>query len=128
VRVLDSDHWVALLRAELDLQSSVSPEERLGITAIGVAELTHGAYKSTRRQDNLARLDVLLAMLDILPFDEEAARQFGILKAQLESQGDSRADLDLQIASIAVVRGLTLVTHNQNHFQRIPGLKIEDWL
>jgi tRNA(fMet)-specific endonuclease VapC len=128
VRVLDSDHWIALLRAELDLQPSVSPEERLGVTAISVAELTHGAYKSTRRQDNLARLDVLLAMLDILPFDEEAARQFGILKAKLESQGASIADLDLQIASIAVVRGLTLVTHNQNHFQRIPGLKIEDWL
>jgi predicted nucleic acid-binding protein len=76
----------------------------------------------------LARLDVLLATVAVLPFDERMARRFGILKAQLEHAGTPVSDLDLQIASIAVENGAPLVTHNRQHFERIPGLMLEDWL
>jgi len=128
VKILDSDHWVALLRGQLDLSPFAEPEEKLAITSISVAELTHGAHKSARTAENLARLDVLFAMLDILPFDDVAARYFGMQKSQLELAGNKIADLDLQIASTAVVHDLTLVTHNQKHFRHIPGLSLEDWL
>lgn len=53
-----------------------------------VAELTHGANRSIHREDNLARLEVLLSALIILLFDESAARRFGILKAELEKRGE----------------------------------------
>jgi len=129
VKVLDSDHCVALLRGRLDLrQRQISPDEILAVTSISVGELTHGAYKSARSAENLARLDVLLATLIILPFAEGAARRFGLLKADLERIGLRLSDLDLQIASISLDQEATLVTHNRRHFERIPNLTIEDWL
>ena len=131
MKILDSDHCVAVLRAQLDLTRRVSPDEELAITAISVGELVHGATKSQRATDNLARLDVLLAALTILPYDEWCARHFGQLKAQLEQTGELISDLDLQIASIALDQNVALVTHNQKHFSRLTnlaGLVLEDWL
>lgn len=128
VKILDSDHCIAILRGQLNLANQVSPAEELVVTAISVGELTHGAHKSARAAENLARLDVLLATVAVLPFDERMARRFGILKAQLERAGTPVSDLDLQIASIAVENGAPLVTHNRQHFERIPGLMLEDWL
>ena len=131
MKILDSDHCVAVLRGKLDFTGRVSPDEELGITAISIGELVHGATKSRRAADNLARLDVLLAALTILPYDEWAARRFGQLKAQLEQLGEVIDDLDLQIASIALDQNATLVTHNKKHFSRLTnlaGLVLEDWL
>jgi tRNA(fMet)-specific endonuclease VapC len=131
MRVLDSDHCVAILRSELDLTGRVTADEQLAVTAISVGELAHGAAKSRRAQENLARLDVLLAALVILPYDELAARRYGQLKAQLEREGQTTGDLDLQIASIVMTRGASLVTHNTKHFSRLAesaGLILEDWL
>ena len=128
MKLLDSDHCIAILRGELDLTRFVAPLDILYTTSISVAELTHGAHKSARPRENLARLEVLLAGLIVLPFDAPAARQFGALKAQLEKSGIPLADLDLQIASIALSHGFPLVTHNQRHFVRIANLVLEDWL
>lgn len=128
MRVLDSDHWVALLRGRLNLDQHVLPNESLAITAISVGELVHGVSKSARAEENLARLDVLLAALVILPFDEEAARLFGQIKAALEQKGARLADLDLQIASIALAHNIPMITHNKRHFSRISGLQLDDWL
>ena len=130
MKILDSDHCVAILRAQLDLTGRVTPDEELAITAVTVGELVHGATKSQRASDNLARLDVLLAALIVLPYDEWSARRFGQLKAQLEQMGESISDLDLQIASIALDQDAVLVTHNQKHFYRLTilaGLVLEDW-
>ena len=128
MNLLDSDHCIAILRKKLDLRERVSPEEELATTAISVAELTHGANRSIHREDNLARLEVLLSALIILPFDEAAARRFGILKAELEKRGEPLDDLDLQIASIALENNLPLVTNNTRHFNRLNGLRLENWL
>jgi tRNA(fMet)-specific endonuclease VapC len=63
----------------------------------------------------------------ILPYDEGAARRFGLLKADLEWAGIAPSDPDLQIASVALQYEAPLVTHNRGHFERVPGLVIEDW-
>jgi tRNA(fMet)-specific endonuclease VapC len=128
MNLLDSDHCIAILRKQLDLREYVSPDEELATTAISVAELTHGANRSQRRDDNLARLEVLLSALFILPFDEVAGRRFGVLKAELEARGESLDDLDLQIASIAIETNSTLLTNNTKHFKRINGLRLLNWL
>ncbi|PIZ25748.1 MAG: VapC toxin family PIN domain ribonuclease [Chloroflexi bacterium CG_4_10_14_0_8_um_filter_57_5] len=128
MKILDSDHCIAILRGQLDLRGQVAPEDELAITAVSVGELTHGAHKSKHAADNLARLDVLLSTLTVLVFDEYAARRFGALKARLESTGAGVSDMDLQIASIALECSAPLVTHNQRHFSRIPSLTLEDWL
>jgi len=131
MKILDSDHCMAILRARLDLTGRVAPDEELATTAVSVGELVHGATKSQRAADNLARLDVLLAALTILPYDEWSARRFGQLEAQLEQAGEVISDLDLQIASITLEHDAVLVTHNQKHFSRLTsmaGLVLEDWL
>jgi tRNA(fMet)-specific endonuclease VapC len=128
VKVLDSDHCVALLRGELDLRSQDLGDEALAVTAVSVGELVHGAFKSARFEENLARLGVLLATVAILSYDGRAAHQFGRLKAELERSGQRLSDLDLQIASLAQVHGAPLVTHNLRHFERLPDLELEDWL
>ncbi|MGH3908244.1 MAG: hypothetical protein ACRDTE_29285 [Pseudonocardiaceae bacterium] len=62
----------------------------------------------------------------VLPFDTLAARTFGVLKASLERSGTPLAEPDLRIASIALTRGLILVTRNVRHFQRGPDLTVEN--
>jgi tRNA(fMet)-specific endonuclease VapC len=131
VKILDTDHCVALLRGVLDLRSLVSPSEELAITSIGMAELLYGACKSERTADNLASVDALLSALTILDFDELSARGYGHLWALLEKTEQRISDLDLQIACIALAWEAVLVTHNQEHFKRLVGLAdltLEDWL
>lgn len=128
MNILDTDHCIAILRKQLDLREYVSPDEELATTAISVAELAHGANCSRQRDENLARLEVLLSALIILPFDESAGRRFGLLKADLEASGNRLDDLDLQIASIAIEVNAQLVTNNTRHFSRVNGLRLLNWL
>jgi len=128
VKLLDTDHCIAILRGQLDLGNHLLPEEELATTAISVAELTHGAQRSQQRDDNLARLEVLLSALIVLPFDESAGRRFGALKAELEAKGQSLDNFDLQIASIAVENDLPLLTNNTSHFKRVRELQLMNWL
>jgi tRNA(fMet)-specific endonuclease VapC len=128
MKILDTDHAIEVLRGRLDLAQHVQPDDVLAVTAITVAELVHGVYRSTRPLDNLGRVDTLLAGLDIIPFDEGSARIFGLVKAQLQTAGRLIEDLDLQIASVALRHQATLVTHNQRHYRRVPALVLEDWV
>lgn len=91
------------------------------------AELFFGAYKSQRRTANLAVLGHLYAGFGSLPFDGAAAREFGRIRADLQRAGTPIGPYDLQIAAIALAHNLTLVTHNTDEFQRVAGLRIEDW-
>jgi tRNA(fMet)-specific endonuclease VapC len=64
----------------------------------------------------------------ILPFDSAAAEVYGPLRAKLEREGKRLGEPDLRIASIALSRGLTVVTGNVRHFSRVPDLVVEIWL
>ena len=128
MKILDSDHCVYILRGRLDIDQVVESGERLAVTAISVGELSYGAHRSARADENLARLHVLLSALPVLPFDEGAGRRFGSIKAQLMSAGTPVSDPDLQIASIALDLGAPLITHNRRHFEPVLGLEIEDWM
>ncbi|MFN8466071.1 MAG: PIN domain-containing protein [Caldilineaceae bacterium] len=126
--VLDSDHCIELLRGRLDVRDWAAADELLAVTTITVGELVHGARRSAQPERNLARVEVLLAAVEVLPFGEAAARRFGLLKADLERSGQRLADLDLQIAATCIASGATLATHNLRHFGRIEGLAVIDWL
>jgi tRNA(fMet)-specific endonuclease VapC len=128
MKILDSDHWVALLRGRLDLRGRVAPDDELAITAISVGELVYGAQRSQRRAESLMELGALLASITVVAYDDAAARRFGTLKHELDQRGERLADADLQIAAIALSRDVPLVTHNGKHFARVPGLISEDWL
>lgn len=99
------------------------------LSAISVSELVYGAYCSDRAEYHLGMIrDVLLHNVQIVTFDVQAAYQVGKLRAHLRKEGNSVDFPDLQIAAIALVRGLTLVTGNVRHFNRIPDLRVENWL
>jgi tRNA(fMet)-specific endonuclease VapC len=87
----------------------------------------YGAYKSTRVEQNLAKLELLFSLVESLPFESKAAVQFGEIRAYLAQKGTPIGPYDLQIAAVARAQGLTLVTHNTREFARVPELKIEDW-
>lgn len=98
-------------------------------TAITIGEMVYGAYKSERSEYFLEKLDkLLLPNLTILAFDEAAARQYGVLRANLEKAGTPVSEPDLRIASICLVHNLTLITGNTKHFVKVPELKMENWL
>lgn len=94
-----------------------------------VAELFFGARASSRARENVARVDRLVALFGLQPFDEPAVRRFAEIKAELRGLGKAKSDFDLAIASIALVHGATLVTHDAAlHDGSIGGLLVEDWL
>ena len=91
------------------------------------AELLHGAFKSTRREANLEKLQRFFERFVSLPFDDSAAEIYGLIRARLEGQGRLIGPNDLLIAAIALSNKRTLVTHNLGEFSRIEELSLEDW-
>jgi len=105
------------------------PAEQQFISTITVNEIVYGAYKSTRIEHHLRNLkELLLPQVRIVDFDSEAAYVCGALRVELERSGAPLPLADLQVASIAVANKLVLITGNIGHFQRIPGLPVENWL
>jgi predicted nucleic acid-binding protein len=106
------------------------PKEDQFTSSVTLGEMVYGAYKlPTHTSLLLDRLErVLLPNLPVLPFDAAAARHYGQVRAELERQGTPLGEADLRIGAIALSRGLTVVTGNVRHFQRIPGLSVENWL
>ncbi|MBI3948282.1 MAG: PIN domain-containing protein [Armatimonadetes bacterium] len=98
------------------------------ISTITLGEIVYGAHRSTRPSYHLERLDrLILSQVRVLTFDEDAARCYGRVRAELERRGEPIAHADLQIAAIALSRGLILITGNRRHFERVPSLAVEDW-
>ena len=106
------------------------PIEQQFTSSIALGELVYGAYRLQTRTDALLEQleKTLLPNLPVLPFDTTAAWRYGEVRAELERRGTLIGDADLRIGAIALVRGLTVVTGNVRHFQRIPGLSVENWL
>jgi tRNA(fMet)-specific endonuclease VapC len=90
-------------------------------------ELYYGAYKSSRKEQNLAKLERFCNQFRILPFDQSSAKIAGRIRSQLNQLGIPVGGYDLQIAAIAMANELILITHNIREFSRIDGLKYEDW-
>ena len=99
----------------------------IGISTITVSELQYGAAKSTFRKKNEVRLEEFLAPLEILTYDQTAARVYGDVRFQLEKRGQPIGPLDLLIAAHAISRNLVLITNNDKEFERIKKLRIENW-
>ena len=91
------------------------------------AELYFGAQNSSRLAENLQRVETFCRAFESLPFDDESAKQYGIVRAQLRREGRPIGGNDLMIASIAVAHSHILVTRNMDEFSRVSGLEVERW-
>ena len=99
----------------------------VGLCSVVAAELAYGVAKS-RSARNKAALEMFLAPLEILPFDTKALWAYGDLRANLERKGQPIGALDTMIAAHALSLDAPLVTHNTREFERVPGLRLENWV
>ena len=102
--------------------------EQLCISTITLAELHYGAEKSARRLDNLEAIRQFVARLGILPFSAAATAHYGEIRAELERAGTPAGAYDTLIAGHARSEGMTVVTNNVREFERMPGVRAENWV
>lgn len=100
----------------------------LGMSVVTYLELAYGTWKSDRRQENLSRIERLRQLIPVAPLEAGAALEYGRVRTELERRGTPIGAYDLLIASQALSLGLVLVTNNVREFERIPSLKIENWV
>lgn len=101
---------------------------QLAISTVTLMELIYGAEKSAAPERNLAIVEGFAARLDVLDYDIQGAAHTAQLRAELAKAGTPIGPYDRMIAGHARARGLTLVTNNLREFQRVPGLRVEDWV
>ncbi len=108
-----------------------APEARFFISALTAHELIYGVSRlsASARRTRLERYlsEVVLATMEVLPYDAEAASLHGAERARLEAQGRVTSFVDGAIAAVAVRHGLTLVTRNLRDFEPFAALRLEDW-
>ncbi|WP_228257895.1 type II toxin-antitoxin system tRNA(fMet)-specific endonuclease VapC [Pseudoxanthomonas winnipegensis] len=100
---------------------------QVAISSITGAELDYGVAKSGSQRNRQA-LDKFLAPLDVLSFDEAAMRRYGALRSGLERQGTPIGAMDQLIAAHALALDAVLVSNNLREFERVPGLRLENWV
>jgi len=101
---------------------------RMAISAMTLAELLHGAEKSSRVNENLAAVEDFCSRLQVLPYGPKAAQHYGAIRAALEKLGQPIGVNDMHIAAHARSEGLVLVTNNMGEFARVPALEAENWV
>lgn len=99
----------------------------VGICSVVAAELAYGVAKSGSSRNRQA-LEMFLAPLAVLPFDERAVWTYGDLRAELERRGEPIGSLDTMIAAHALSQQATSVTNNTREFAKVPGLQLDNWV
>lgn len=126
--LLDANAVIAALNdpcGAISLRLRSKPPSDVAVSAVVLHELYFGAFKSVRREHNLALVDALRFV--VLPLDPEDARHAGEVRAGLAALGTPIGAYDVLIAGQARARGLVLVTRNVREFERVPGLAVENW-
>lgn len=101
---------------------------QMAMSAVTLAELVHGAEKSSDPSRNMAVLEDFRSRIAVVDYDEHAAHHYGSIRAALERAGTPIGVNDLHIAAQARSAGLVLVTNNLAEFARVPGLLVENWV
>jgi tRNA(fMet)-specific endonuclease VapC len=100
---------------------------RMAISAVTLAELYHGAEKSSRVAQNVEVIEEFASLLEVLPYTAKAAQHYGSIRSDLEKAGQTIGVNDLHIAAHGRSEGLVVVTNNTSEFARVPGLMLENW-
>lgn len=98
------------------------------ISSITLAELLHGVEKSAMVPHNLRKVEDFVSRLDVLSYDDSAAVHYGNIRADLEKKGTTIGVNDLHIAGHARSESLILVTNNVREFERVQGLRLDNWI
>lgn len=125
--LIDTDIAIELLRnRDRELAMTVAQHDEISLSVISVFELQYGAAHSNDPRAQ-SKVDALLAVVNVLPFDVDAAVESGRVRAELARNGQQIGPYDRLIAGHARSLGMTLVTRNVREFERVPGLLVEAW-
>jgi tRNA(fMet)-specific endonuclease VapC len=128
--LLDTNVCIAFLNEPMsgigERFAKLDPDD-VKLCSVVKAELLYGARHSARVAENLEKLARFFEPFESIPFDDTAAEQYGVLRAQMRRAGTPLGGNDLLIASIALAMDLTLVTRNQDEFRRVAGLRVQAW-
>ena len=129
--LLDTNAWILSSRKPqsplADRLTDAYDADRIALSDIVKAELLQGALLAEESGRDLRRLRSLFAVLPSHPFDEPVAEAWARINVPLRMAGTPSGPLDTATAATALVEGCTVVTHNRQHFDRVPGLAVEDW-
>jgi tRNA(fMet)-specific endonuclease VapC len=132
VYCFDTDILAAALLREPPMQLvrrlARVPGDEQCTTAVSVAEIAYAAARNGDKELAGRVRDLIAAASTVLPFDHDAAETYAVLRMQLERLGVRLDESSMRIAAIAVSRDLTLVTASARLYDRVPGLRIENWL
>ena len=131
--MLDTNTLIYVLNARPQHQSVLDrfnqhDPRKLCLSSITLAKLRFGVEQSQRRDSTQVKLDRVIAALQVVPFEDRAARAYGSVRALLQAAGKPIGPLDTLIAAHALCQSLTLVTNHTGEFSRVPGLRIENWI
>lgn len=128
--LLDTNTCIFLMKNNVDVVEQYKRKKHLGIaiSSITTAELYFGVYNSSNPEKNRANLTNFSMGVKSLDFDDMAAIEYGRIRALLKKRGTPIGQMDMLIAAHAKSKGLILVTNNMREFERVEGLKHEDWL
>jgi tRNA(fMet)-specific endonuclease VapC len=116
----------ALGQGEVGARLQAERPSDVCISAITLAELRYGADRKGSRKLR-ALTDTFTAAVEVAPFDEAAAAEFGRIGSLLADRRTSIGEFDALIAAHALALRCTLVTNNVRHFSKVPGLSVENW-
>ncbi len=129
--LLDTNVCIHLLNKsgtpQLIQKFAVRSPTNFRLCSIVKSELYFGAYRGSKRSQNLKKLTQFFQQFESLAFDDESAQLAGQVRSQLTASGTPIGSNDLLIAAIALARNLILITHNTREFSRVTDLKYEDW-
>jgi len=131
--LLDTSICIALLRDSSEavakrFERAIARDGSVCVSSVVLSELWYGAYKSSRPDENVSTLRKFLrGPINVLSFDEEDARLAGEIRADLARTGKTIGSYDTLIAGQCMNKNLTVVTSNLSEFQRVKGLRCEDW-
>ena len=129
--MLDTNICIYLIKKKPEnvlINLHLNIDNGIAISAITLAELLYGVEASAYPEKNTLALNQFLSIVDILPFDDEAAAEYGKICATLRRQGTPIGTMDMLIAAQAKAKGLIVVTNNVREFERIEDLELENWV
>jgi tRNA(fMet)-specific endonuclease VapC len=103
------------------------PPSEIAIPTVVIYELEVGIGKSTSPRKRVAQLQEFTSIVNLIPFGQAEAKSAAKIRIKLEKHGVPIGPYDILIAASALANNSILVTHNKREFERVDGLKIEDW-
>jgi len=128
--MLDTDPCASILRRSsptLLQRIQAVPLQQQFVSVITLAELLYGVQVSSKKKANRAAVDVLMRHLAVMEWSREAAEHYAEIRADLKKKGRLIGPNDLLIAAHARSLGAVVVTNNVKDFDRVKGLKVENW-